>query len=151
MFVLQTRKNNQGSLQFTYASKLAHMIDIEIYPYFFKNLIYFVKIRPPDFLCNEFLIKMYRLLQNYTLKSVPFQREWIFVVNTIFFTGRSLFTSDRKVDTLFHGHVHWFATIVLKQFSLSLLIFIDIKMFLKVYQQIRKNNFDVGLFNNECP
>ena len=30
------------------------------------NPIYFVKIRLPDFLCNEFLIKMYRLLQNYT-------------------------------------------------------------------------------------
>ena len=28
--------------------------------------IYFVKIRPSNFLCNEFLIKMYRLLQFYT-------------------------------------------------------------------------------------
>ena len=32
------------------------------------SLIYFVKIRPPDFLCNEFLINIYRLLQNYTLE-----------------------------------------------------------------------------------
>ena len=32
------------------------------------NLIYFVKIRLPDFLFNEFLIKMYRLLQNYTFE-----------------------------------------------------------------------------------
>ena len=30
--------------------------------------IYFFKIRPPDFLCNEFLIEMYRLLQKYTFE-----------------------------------------------------------------------------------
>ena len=30
--------------------------------------IYFVKIRPPDFLCNEFLIKIYRHFQNYTFE-----------------------------------------------------------------------------------
>ena len=28
----------------------------------------FVNIRHPDFLCQEFLIKMYRLLQNYTFE-----------------------------------------------------------------------------------
>ena len=45
---------------------------------------------------------MYRILQNYTFE----------IVNTIFFTGRSLFTSDGKVDTLFRTHIHWFATVV---------------------------------------
>ena len=49
-----------------------------------------------------------------------------------FFSGRSLFTSDRKVDTWFRPHVHWFALVVLIQFSFSSLIYIDIKrVFLK--------------------
>ena len=30
--------------------------------------IYFVKNRPPDFLCYKFLMKIYRLLQNYTFE-----------------------------------------------------------------------------------
>ena len=38
--------------------------------------IYFLKIRLPDFLCNEFLIKMYKLLQNYLMvkDNNPFTR-----------------------------------------------------------------------------
>ena len=35
----------------------------------YLSLIYFVKIWPPDFLCIEFLIKMYILLQNYTFEN----------------------------------------------------------------------------------
>ena len=48
------------------------------WPFLWTNLIfhhlkwlsrfYFVRIRPPDFLCNEFFIKMYRILQNYTFE-----------------------------------------------------------------------------------
>ena len=40
----------------------------------------------------------------------------MFVLNTIFFTGKSIFTSDRKVDTWFCTHVHWFNTVVLTVF-----------------------------------
>ena len=74
--------------------------------------IYFIKIRLPDFLCKEFLIKMYGLLQNYTFEICTLSKIMNFVVNTIFFIGRSLFTSDRKVDTWFRTLVHWFATVL---------------------------------------
>ena len=81
--------------------------------------ISFVNIRLREFWCNEFLIKMYRLLQNYIFEICTLSRQWIFVVYTIFFPGRSLFTSDRKVNTWFCTHVHWFATIVLTRFLFS--------------------------------
>ena len=32
-------------------------------------------------------------------------------MNTIFFSGWSLFTSDRKVDTLHRTHENWFDTV----------------------------------------
>ena len=45
-------------------------IVLQLYGRIFKSLstIYFIKIRLPDFLCNEYLIRMYRLLQNYTFE-----------------------------------------------------------------------------------
>ena len=41
----------------------------------FKSLspIYFVNILPPDFLCNEFLIKMYRLTKLHLRLLYPFK------------------------------------------------------------------------------
>ena len=123
-------------LQVSQVSYAAHMRFLLVNGHL-KSLspIYFVKIRPPDFLCNEFLIKMYRLLLNYTFKICTLSKIMNIVVNTIFFTGRSLFTSDRKVYPWFRTHVHWFATVVLTLFSFSSLIHMDIKMFIKVYQQ----------------
>ena len=62
---------------------------------------YFEKIRPPDFLCNEFFIKMYRLLQNYTFKIWTLSKVMNISFKYNIFTGRSLFTCDRKVDIWF--------------------------------------------------
>ena len=83
------------------------------------SLIYFVKIRPPDFLCNEILIKMYRLLQNYTFEISNLSKILNICCKCYIFTGRSLFTSNRKVDTWFLTHIQWFATVVLTRFSFS--------------------------------
>ena len=72
-----------------------------LYPYSLKSLglIYFVKIRLPDFLCNEFLIKMYRLLQDYTFEICTLSKITNTCCNYNIFTSRSLFTIDKKVDT----------------------------------------------------
>ena len=72
---------------------------------------------------------MYRLLQNYTFKIGSLSKIMNICCKYIFFTGRSLSTSDRKVDTCFRTvHVHWFpiSTVVLKQFSFSSVINISI-------------------------
>ena len=84
--------------------------------------IYFVKIRPwflMQWIPHQDVKTFTKLTPS---KSVPFQRKWTFVVNTIFFTGMSLFTSDKKVHTWLRTHVHWFATVVLTQFSFSSLM-----------------------------
>ena len=52
----------------------------------------FVKIRPPDFLCNEFLIKMYRFLQTYTFEICTLTKIMNICCKYNIFTGRSLFT-----------------------------------------------------------
>ena len=94
--------------------------------------IYFVKIQLPDifYAINEFLIKMYRLLQNYTFEICTLSKIMnicckynIFLLVCLYLQAIERYTRD------------WFATVVLTQFSFSSLIYIDIKMFLKVYQQ----------------
>ena len=94
--------------------------------------ICFVKFRPPDFSCNKFLLKMYRLLQNYTFEICTLSKIMNICCKYKIFTGRSLFTSDRKVDMWFRTHVRWFAIVVLTRFSFSSLIYMNINMFLKV-------------------
>ena len=91
--------------------------------------IYFVKIRLPDFICNEFLIKMYRFLQNFTSEICTLLKMMNICCKNNIFTCRSLFTNDRKVDTWFCTQVHWFATVVLTRFLFSSLILMNIKMF----------------------
>ena len=54
--------------------------------------IYFVKIRPPDFLCNEFFIKMYRFLQTYTFEICTLTKIMNICCKYNIFTGRLLFT-----------------------------------------------------------
>ena len=97
------------------------------------NPIYFVKIRLPDFLCNEFLLKMYRLLQITPSKYEPLSKITTTCFRYIFFTWRSLFTIDRKVDMWFRTHVRWFATVV----STVFIFIVDLYKYqlLKVYQQ----------------
>ena len=69
------------------------------------SLIYSVKIWPPDFLCNEFFVKMYRFLQNYTFEICTLYKIMNIFCKYNIFTCRSLFTSNRKVDTWFHTNI----------------------------------------------
>ena len=76
-----------------------------------------------DFLCYGFLIEMHGLLQNYTFEICTLSK----IMNICCKTGWSLFTSDKKEDTWFRTHLHWFATVVLTWFLFSSLIYINIK------------------------
>ena len=59
-------------LTFDILHKFYQQFHMKVYlqQYILKSLspIYFVKIRLPDILCNEFPIKMYRLLRNYNVE-----------------------------------------------------------------------------------
>ena len=88
-----------------------------------------LKITKSDLFCKK-IWPPYKITPS---ESVPFQRYCC--KYNIFFTGRSLFTSNRKVDTLFRTHIHWFATVDLTRFSFSSLIYTNIKIFFEVYQQ----------------
>ena len=111
------------------------------------SLINFVKIRSPDFFTKKKkIIKTYRLSQNYTFEILPFQRQCISEVNKLFFTGLSLFTSERKVNRGFRIYVHWFGIVVLTRIEVTSLIFINIKMFLNVNHKTLKVYYEKQLW-----
>ena len=101
------------TFQVTCSPMLVHLLGFKIFEPK-QSPIYFVKIWPPDFFAMNFSLRCIDFYKISPSKSVPFQRwcHWIFVVNTIFFTSRSFFTSDGKVDTWFHTHLHCFATVI---------------------------------------
>ena len=74
--------------------------------------IHFIKIRLPNFLGNEFLVKMYIKFNKITLlKSIPFQRFIISEMNKLFFVVGNKYKfnakNKRDLDWLELFHQKW--------------------------------------------
>ena len=78
-----------------------------------------VKVRLPDFLWDEFFIKMRVLFQNNTFEICNLSKIMNVCCKYIFFLN----ASDRKVYVWFCSHVYRLATVVLTRFSFSTLIY----------------------------
>ena len=124
---------------------------------FFKSQspIYFVKIRPSDFLCNEFLIKMYGFLQNYTFKICTLSKimNICWKYNIFYWYNVGVYLQD----TWFRTHIHWFVTVFWHVFHVHCLYQNVFKsMPANIVSWLRKKCLcliidRVGLLYDECP